>query len=146
MDLAQAFGTSKKLEVEGVWKQIGPANEDGTLPRVKVARQGNPAHDKLSRRLMAPHKAALRTGRLPDDVLESIAIKSMSMAILLDWEHLSDGPEKLPPYTPEQGEKLLKKYPDFRDHISAISGDMANYQEEHEAEAGKNSPDSSPGN
>jgi hypothetical protein len=139
MELSTTFGTSEKLEIEGVWRDIG----DGAS--IKVARMGNRQHEKISQRLLAPHKAAQRTGKLSDDLIEKIGIKVMSQAILLDWKGMKDEGADLPPYTPDEGVKILTKYKDFRNLVSSISGDMSNFQEEQEAAAGKNLPSSSPG-
>jgi hypothetical protein len=123
MDLKKVFGTSAKLEVEGVVVDLG----DGGW--VKVARAGNPENRKMLKRLIAPHKAALRSDRLPDDVLEKLTIKAMSETILLDWGGLEDEGKPLPAYTKEQGVAYLTKYKDFRDQIAVFSADLALYQE-----------------
>jgi hypothetical protein len=132
MDLKKAFGTSAKLETEGVWVDLGDGGS------VKVARAGNPDNRKLLKRLVAPHKAALRSDRLPDEVLERITTQAMAQTILLDWKGLEEDGAALPAYTPELGAQYLGKYKDFRDQIAAFSADLALYQEESAEATAKN--------
>jgi hypothetical protein len=139
MDMGKTFGTSSKLETEGVWRDIGEGGE------VKIARINNREHQKVMRQLMAPHRAAQRASKLPQALIEKIAIEGVAIAILKDWKGCTDEGKPLGAYTDKEGVRMLTKYPDFLDFVSAVATDMTNFQEEHEAEASKNSPSSSPG-
>lgn len=131
MDIKKAYGTSEKLEQEGVWVPLG----DGA--KVKVARAGNKENRAEIKRLIAPHKVALRNDKLPDDVLETLTIKAMAGTILLDWDGIKeDG--KAVPYSRENAIRLLTEYKDFRDQVAVLSNEITLYQAEAEAEAAKN--------
>ncbi len=132
MKLSAAFGTSEKLEIEGVWVDLG---EGGSI---KVARAGNRENRRELKRLIAPHKAALRADNLPDDVLEKITIKVMARTILLDWKGIDDDDGKPIAYSQEAAEAQLTKHKDFRDFVAGISADMKVYQEGAEEATAKN--------
>jgi hypothetical protein len=131
MDLKKAFGTNKALENEGAWVELG----DGAS--VKVARLGNKLNADLIKKLIKPHKVALRNDRLPDDVMEKITIEAMATTLLLDWKGIEDDGKPVP-YTKENAVRLLTEYKDFRDQISAFSNELAIFQTSSEAAAIKN--------
>lgn len=128
MDIGKKYATSATLENEGRWFELG----DGAA--VKVARDGNRAHKEALKRLWRPNRAALRSGSLPDDLVEKLAIQAMAEAVLLDWRGIEEGGATLP-YSREAAERLLAQYKDFRETVAALAGDMANYQAQDEAAA-----------
>ena len=132
MKIGKAFGTNERLEQDGVWVDLGDGGS------VKVARAGNKANRKLLKRLVGPHKAALRSDRLPDDVLEKLTIECMARTILLDWRGIEEDDGKNVEYSVENAIRLLTAYKDFRDQIAASSADLALYQDAAEEAAAKN--------
>lgn len=125
------YGTNKVLENEGVWVDLG----DGAS--IKVARVGNKENTALVKRLTAPHKVAIRTNKLPDEIWEKITIEALASTILLDWKGLKeDG--KVIAYSKENAVKLLTDYKDFRDQVSGLSSELALFQAEDEAAVTKN--------
>lgn len=131
MDIRKTYGTSKDLEAEGVWVDLGEGAS------VKVARAGNKENRAAIKRLIAPHKVALRNDKLPDDIMEKIAIEAMATTILLDWKGIAEDGKPVP-YSRDNAVRLLTVYKDFRDQISSLSGEMALFQAEAEAAAVKN--------
>lgn len=132
MKFADTFGTNEKLELEGVWVDMG---EGGSI---KIARAGNPENKRLLKRLIAPHKQALRADNLPVDVLEKLTIEAMSRTILLDWKGIDDSEGKPLPYSQEEAVRQLTKFKDFRDYVAAISADMKVFQDTSTEVAAKN--------
>ena len=128
MDIRKAFATSRELEEEGVWVDLGEG------ARLKIARIGNPANRDLMRRKMKPHRTALRADKLPEDILNRITIEVMAETILLGWEGLTEGGQPLP-YTRENAIQQLTELKDFRDQVADLSQDMTLFQEEREAQA-----------
>jgi hypothetical protein len=63
MDLKKSFGTSDALENDGAWVDLG----DGAS--IKVARVGNKANRALLKKLIAPHKIAVRSAKKLTDYL-----------------------------------------------------------------------------
>lgn len=131
MDIKKAFGTNENLERDGVWIDMG----DGAS--VKVARSGNRENRAVVKRLLAPHKVALRNDKLSDDVIEKVTIEAMADTILIDWKGISeDG--KAVPYTRDNAIRLLTDYKDFRDQVSAFSTELALFQDRQEEATIKN--------
>lgn len=138
MDLGKTFGTSDKLENEGVWIDLG----EGAA--IKVARAGNRANQRLLRKLAAPHRVALRSGKLPDDVMERITVQAMAETILIDWKNIEFEGRPLA-YSVENATRVLSALKDFRDYVADQAADMSHFQAEREEAAAKNSPGSSAG-
>lgn len=125
MDLRKAFGTDRKAEEEGVWINLG----DGA--RIKVARSSNKRYRELIRRLLKPHRAAMRSDNLPDETMEAIVIEATAEALLLDWQGIEfDG--ALLPYSVENAKKVLAALPDFRDAVATYAGEMATFRAQAE--------------
>lgn len=137
MELAKRFGTSKKLENDGVWHELG----DGAA--IKVARWNNRRFNELKRQLERKYLTQQKTGKLPEDIAEKIIIETIAHAVLLDWRGIELNGAPLPAYTPEEGIKVLTdtaevNMSEFRDTVAAASMDMNNFRMEREAEAIKN--------
>lgn len=137
MDIAKRYATSKKLETDGIWHELG----DGAA--IKVARWNNRRFNEIKRQLERKHRAEMKGGRMPDELGEKIIIEAIANAILLDWRGLEINGVKLPAYTPEEGVRVLSdteqlNMGEFRDTIAAVSMDTNNFRTEHEAEAIKN--------
>lgn len=131
MDISKKFGTSEKLENEGVWVDLG----DGA--QILVARAGNKENRELIKRLIAPHKVQLRHNKLPDEVLTKLTIEAMSTTILLDWKGIEEN-GKTVAYNRDNAIRLLTDYKDFRDQVSGFSNEMELFQAEEKAAITKN--------
>src|SRR5689334_3120793 len=100
-DFAKKYGTSEKLETEGVKV---PTGDDGSY--LVIARFGNPTHAEVTRQLMRSHRAAQRAGTLSDAIFRDVTIKGMARAILLGWGGQTDDGKSIE-YTIENAEKML---------------------------------------
>ena len=131
--LSKRYGTSAQKEAEGVWVTLG----DGI--RVKVARANNPAHMKITERLIKPFRRQIQNNSISMDKTNELTIKAMSLGILKDWEGIEDEKGKPIPYSEEMAEIILTEYKDFREEISEISQSMEMYRKEEIEEEQKNS-------
>lgn len=125
--------TDPNLALDGVWIDF----EDDA--RVKIAANGNPAHQ----RALAKH-AKKFGNRLKRDPLagRELAAEAMADAIVLDWEGFTENGEPLP-CTRENKIKLLN-IPAFADWAASQCQDIANFQKEataEDAETLKSQPD-----
>lgn len=131
MDIGKTYGTNKQLEEGGVWIELG----DGAS--ILVARAGNKENRAALKRLIAPHKVALRNDKLADEVLERLTIEAMAETILLGWKGIRENGKDVP-YSRDNAVRLLTDYKDFRDQVSAFSTEMALFQQAEEAAEQKN--------
>ena len=140
MNIYSKFKTDENAETNGVWVDIG----DGAS--VKVARLGNPNHEKIMERLRKPYRGILRTGgSLPDSVSTDIAIKGIVDSILLDWDGFQDENGKDLPYSQEAADKLLREMKDFRELVAFLATEQETFRAEGLKEAAKNSEPPSDG-
>ena len=130
MDIAKAFATNPKKEVEGVWVQ-GP---DGA--EFLIARMGNESFKKLSQELAKPHRRLIQLGKLDDKVVQEITAEVMARTILLGWKGVKEGGKAIE-YSPETAKRWLLAYKDFAEFISGTAATQSLYQDElDEAAAG----------
>ena len=95
-----ALKTNPEAEVEGVWVDF-----EDTGVKLKIARIGNPAFDKLISKLSAPHLKKLRKG--DDELQESITAKAVASTILVGWKGLDDDDGKPLKYSKGKSKELL---------------------------------------
>jgi hypothetical protein len=132
MDIRKRFGTSRELETDGVWVDLG----DGS--KIKVARIGNSRYNEVFQKLIAPFRRQVRMGNIPNEVADEILVKAMARTVLLDWEGIAeDG--KAVPFSVENAYRLMKEYPDFRNVVSEVAQEMETFKEIDTEDATKNS-------
>jgi hypothetical protein len=115
------------------FQQDKTAFEDGTYvplggdAAVKV-RSPQSAHSKaIRKKLEAPYASMTRGGKqLPDDIAEDILLKQMSQSLIVSWKGIKDDGVEIEP-TPENIEKMLRKYPRFRDTLGGIIANDETY-------------------
>jgi hypothetical protein len=139
MDLKKFFATNKKKETEGVWVD-GP---DGA--KFLIARANNDKAEKLTTELMRPHRKLARIGKLPESVQRDISYAVLANHILLGWKGMKDEGADVGPWSPQEAERLLRKYPDFADFIAGYATETALFQDEEETERRGNSASASSG-
>lgn len=127
-DIKKLFGTDKQKEVEGVWSEVGDGVE------LKIARIGNPEYQKEFQKISKPHRRAIRSGTLSNDVAEKLLIKAMAKNILVDWRNLKEDGEDVP-YSYENAVRLLTDYRDLRDIVSDIANEIESFRAEDDEEA-----------
>lgn len=133
MELGKTFKTDAKKELEGVEKPIG----DGGF--VTVARTGNKRYRDMFKKLAKPYRRQIMRDSLPDDVADEIMNETMSQTILLGWRGLTENGEEVP-YSRDKAKEWLAKYPDFKDLITDLAGELASFKDdEDEEDLGKSS-------
>lgn len=130
-DIRKLWGTSQQKETEGVVHDLGNGVE------VTVARNGNPKHAAALERLSKPYRGQINRGTLPKEKLEALSIEAMAEGLLLGWKGIELDGQALE-YTKANALKVLTEFKDFREMISSLAVDAAQYREEEIVEAEKN--------
>lgn len=120
---------STSAEVEGVWVDAGAGL------RLKIARAGNAAYEKILTRLTRPHIQRIRQNTFPDDEMKKLVWQAMGEAVLLDWENLDDEDGNPIPYSAEKATELITEHKDFRDMVAAYAQDATLFKAQLEEEA-----------
>lgn len=144
------------------WKENTAAAKEGVVRNfdpdgkcyIRVARANNERFEKELRRLMAPYKG-FRRSNVPDKTLDEMACRAMAKCILLEMVGFEDDHGDIAGTkgaviedTEENRFKVLihPAYKDFRELVSNIASDHANYLlESEEADLGKSLPTSAGG-
>ncbi len=121
MDLRKEYYTDKEKEEKGVWEDFG----DGC--RVLIARANNPAFKESFKNATKPYRKQMVRGTFPDEKSSKIMIKVMAKTIVLDWENLFEGEDKIE-YSIENAIMVLTKYPEFREAISEVAQSAESYK------------------
>ena len=137
-DLKAQFGTDAELEVEGVWEDLGEAEEGRDPPGVLIARVGNKAYTKEYQKVPRGIRRQMENGTLPDGMGDQVVCKLLAKTILLNWRGLADGGKELD-YNYENATAHLLKYKDFRELVWEIGNDQARFRQEDIEETTKNS-------
>jgi len=135
--IKSSYGVDLTKELDGVWHKSSFI--DGL--EFKVAREGNPNHSKLIRKLYKPYRKQVQAGKdLPDSVTDEISAKLIVETLLIDWKGMPsvDGGEV--PYSKDEAYSLLNQ-PELRplkEEIQDFAGDAAQYELEINEEVEKN--------
>jgi len=128
MDLKKAFATDKKLELEGVWHDLGEG------AGVLIARIGNRRYQNALNKTLADNRTMIKTGLMSEEAAEKDLCEIIADTILLDWKNIDDDGQPLP-YTKENAVAMLIKYPDFRVLVVDLAGISDNYRPATDKEA-----------
>lgn len=131
MDLKKMFAVDEQKENNGVWLEIG---EGASL---LIARTGNEHYNKLLEKLQKPHRAAIARNKLSNEVAKTIMIELVAKTVLLGWKNIEYGGEKLE-YSYENAKMLLTELKDFRELVSDLAREEANFRAIEEEEEIKN--------
>lgn len=135
--IRQECAIDLKKEVEGVWFPLT------SIPGVdvKVARAGNPRHEKAAQRLMKPYLKSRRFGKdLPPEVQDRIETDLILDTILIDWRGMPGEGGQEAPYSKELAAVLLRD-PEFKivkEEIGQCAEELDAYKKEEEEELEKN--------
>lgn len=143
-DLKTQFNTDERLEIEGVWEDLGEAKDGEDPPGILVARVGNSAYLKEYQKVPRGIRNQLDNGTLPEDTSKQIVNKLLAKTILLNWRGIADD-GKILEYTYENALFYLKRYKDFRDLVWNVGNELARFREVELEEEAKNSESASPG-
>ena len=130
-DIKKVFGVDKTKSEDGTWVDL----EEGI--RVKIARIGNLSYRKELERLSKPRRRQIRRGTLSEETAEQMLTEVMAKTVLLDWEGIEEDKKKVP-YSIAAARRLLTEYPDFREMISDLAGEMETFKQEFDEESEKN--------
>jgi hypothetical protein len=130
MSFKARYSTSKNLEENGVWVDFG----DGV--RVCVRRINSKVSKEVRRKLEKTYASAFKGRDLPAELVETIMIKQLSQALVVDWEGVDPTDSgKVLPCTPENVEKVMTEFPDFREDVLTACIERATFQAEEIADA-----------
>lgn len=145
---SRVFGTSKRLETEGVSVPVG----EGATVKIRRANYG-PAAERL-RKSMRPHAKAVELGTLPDSEAERIIINVLADHLIVSWEGFYEtendsagvpkkdesGAEILKEIQPTNANfrRILKENPEFRKMLWDYSQSAETFRVEQDEEDKKN--------
>lgn len=140
MSLYKHYRTDAKLEIEGRWFDIKPANDDGSIPGFLLKRRGsrNAEFMKANERIVRNHKMELDNGTMDSAEARSIIVETFVDAVLKDWRNIPNeygGGEQ--EFNRANALKLFTDLPDLFDKLNEQAGLMINYQDKLIEAAGK---------
>lgn len=131
--IKKSYGTDLNKELEGVWFKSSVISG----LEFKIAKSGNPAYEKLVRKLYKPYAKQLRKGvDLADEITQEISNTLIIETLLLDWKGMPgvDGTEVA--YSKPEVKCLLedKELKDLKAEILEMADDNARFQIAYEEE------------
>ena len=87
-------------------------------------------------RLQQPYRKKLAEGLLDPKVNQEIVAQAMAEGVILNWRGISKKSGESVAYSKEAAAELLQRDPDFRDWVSDVAMNMANFREEEVQELG----------
>lgn len=129
MGFRKKYRCDKSKFTEGVWVPLGDKLQ------VRIGSMKSERYEEALQRALEPHRVALKTKSLPDELLEAAVVEALAEAVLLDWK----GDEH--PYSKQQAIAYLSdpEMVEFRDTVVALGKSYDLFRAEYEAEAEKNS-------
>lgn len=144
-DIWDLFETDVELEMDGFWHTIKPEKKvKGKVVqkaiRFKLARAGgqNTSYQKVMEKLGRPHRNAMKTDNLDNDIAMEMLRHAFAESIILGWEGVTDKKTKKEiKHSPAAAKRLLDAMPDLFDNLREAATSMANFRaEEIEEDAG----------
>lgn len=129
------FVTSKALEREGVWHELGAG------VKIKVARMGTMEYNATLRKLAQPHKGLAKRVVDGDEamlsesdlqVFKDIEAQTLAKHVLVDWSGFTEGDEPNSPaveYSEEQALEYIKGSDDFRKMVMDLASKASNFKD-----------------
>ncbi len=152
MSLSTHFKTNHDLERKGVDVEF-PPNDDGSIPTFTIARAGsnNPDYQKVSERIMKPHRRAIAVNAVPRAQQDRLTREIFAEAGLVGWRNVlasdvtgNSEDTGFAEYSKDAAVMLLTNLPDLYASLIEISVTHSTFQDvEREADA-KNSVKSLP--
>lgn len=132
--LRRMFETDTAVERDGIWIDYAPGVE------VRIARAGgsNKHFANTMQRLAKPHRRAIQTESVDEDVLKDIFIKAYSQAIITDWKgftkdlitHDDADAEELLDFNKDNVEAVLQAQPNLFDDIQKAADTISYFRAE----------------
>lgn len=128
-----AFKTNAELEKRGIRFDLGSAG------KFDLARAGgaNTAFAKRFEALTKPHRRAIQTGTLDEEVASGILAQVYAEQVVRGWEGVTDENGNELAFTTENCIKLLKDLPDLFSTLRQCAEDASAYRDAvREADSG----------
>jgi hypothetical protein len=135
LDLGQLFGTSSRLETEGVDLHLG----GDCYITIRRAGGSNRAFLETFRRVTAPHRRAIERGTLDPDTDDELGIKIFAEAIIVEWRGVVVNGQAVE-FSKEAFVRVMHELPDLWRLIRDEARNASNFRDEEVADAGKSSP------
>ena len=116
------FATDRQLEINGAWHPIGMG------ARILVARDNNPKYIQALRTAMEPYRTPAQRAELSGEEGDKLLCGILARTILLGWENIQDEDKVDLPYTHENAEMVLNKYPEFRSLVISIASNADKFR------------------
>ena len=102
-----------------------------------IAHMSNKKFQRALARNQQPYRKKLENGTLDPEINKAALCKSMAEGILLDWKDVVSKGSKTPvTYTVDNACTALMKNVEFRDFISEVAMNMANFKSEEVQDLG----------
>lgn len=144
MKMYEAFETSEEMEAKGIWQDYGSF-------RILLARAGG-ANKKFQRLMEArtkPHRRAIQTETMDDDVATAIFHSVYADSVILAWESKNEEGKLVPGIFTKDGDIIafnrenvlvtLKKLPELFTDLRTQAATATLYRSQLLEEAAKNS-------
>lgn len=139
--LRTMFETDTVVERDGIWIDYAPGVE------VRIARAGgsNKHFAKTMQRLAKPHRRAIQTESVDEEVLKELFIKAYAAAIIVDWKGFTkdlitcdDADADTPlDFNKENVEAVLRAQPNLFQDIQKAADTISYFRAEiNEADSG----------
>lgn len=107
----------------GVWKDYEGSS-------FLVAHISNMKFQRALARLQQPHRRRLQEGTLDPKTNQSIVCEAMAEGVLLGWKDVKNKAGDVVEFSKANALSLLTRDPGFRDWITEISTQIANFRDE----------------
>jgi hypothetical protein len=132
-----SFGTDKKAEAEGRWIKF-PANDDGTIPAVKLARMSsnNPKFQARAEAVARDLQLDINLDLLTNEKAKGPMLDLFLDTILIDWENIQDDKGKEIPLS--SARQVMEDLPDFYNALIEYAKNISTFRQgQREIEAGE---------
>lgn len=139
MSIFTQFGTTKDIEVSGIWVEFNP-NDDGSIPGFLIARAGgsNTLYERTLSRKTKPFQVAIRNGTLGLDQAKKINIDVFIEAVLRDWRNVYNRYGSPIPFSAHNARELFNELPDLYSALLDMATNVSTFQHEDKEDTVKN--------
>lgn len=131
MNLYQLFKTNENLETDGILIEYGETPE-GAPVRIRIARAGgkNTAFTKALEKATRPHRKAIQTGSLSNEVADRLYKEVFADTVVLGWENVTGPDGEALEFSRENVLKLFNDLPDLFADLREQASNAALFREE----------------
>lgn len=129
-DLDDLFGTDEKKEEEGTWLPLGGDAQ------VLVCRVRNKSWRQGLKKLPKGIQMEIANGTISDEKYQKVMITLIGRYILKGWKNLTVNGLEVE-YSSQTAIDLLTKYPDFKDKIFEMAGEIDNFKKKEDLDLGE---------